>query len=376
MPDHAPLSDTVAELQTLVLEPQASMAKMLQQIAERDREIVERDQEIERLTAQIDKLRRMHFGRKSQQLERQIDRLETQLEDLAAGSGVADVRRARARASSSGVSAASPQEALPHHLPLEKRVLEPASNCPKCDNVMELLGEDVSEQLARVMAMFKVIRTIRRKRICTGCGHIAQPPMPGLPIERSIAHPSLLAEIIVSKYANHTPLYRQSEIAARDGVRLDRATMARWVGQCEELWRLLTEALRRYTMATARLHADDTPIPVLPPGNRKTRSGRLWVYVRDDRRSGSREPAAVWFAYSSDRKGIHPQTHLAGFEGVLQADGYAGFNELTESGKVRLASCWDHARRYVFNVHETAPSETTKRWLDMIGDLYEIEAAR
>ncbi|WP_200829004.1 IS66 family transposase zinc-finger binding domain-containing protein, partial [Caballeronia choica] len=186
---------TVAELHALVLEQQASIAKMQQEIAEREREIVERDQQIERLKAQIDKLRRMHFGRKSEQLERQIDRLETQLEDLATGSGVADVRRARARASSSGVSAASPKEALAPHLPREEHELEPDSICPKCNSAMELLGEDVSEQLARVTAMFKVIRTIRRKRICTGCGHIAQPPMPGLPIERSIAHPSLLAEI-------------------------------------------------------------------------------------------------------------------------------------------------------------------------------------
>ncbi|WP_250479595.1 MULTISPECIES: IS66 family transposase [unclassified Caballeronia] len=375
MPDHAPLPDTVAELRALVLEQQASMTKMRQEIAERDREIVERDQELDRLKAQIDKLRRMHFGRKSEQLDRHIDRLETQLEDLAAGSGVADVRRARARASSSGASATSSKEALAPHLPREERVLEPNSICPKCDIGMDLLGEDVSEQLARVTAMFKVVRTIRRKRVCANCGHIEQRPMPGLPIERSIAHPSLLAEILVAKYANHTPLYRQSEIAARDGVRLDRATMARWVGQCEELCRLLTEALRRYTMATAKLHADDTPIPVLAPGNKKTKTGRLWVYVRDDRRSGSSEPAAVWFAYSPDRKGIHPQTHLAEFRGVLRGDGYAGFNEITESGKVRLASCWDHARRYVFNVHETAPSDTTKRWLDMIGDLYEIEAA-
>ncbi|PRX27318.1 transposase IS66 family protein [Paraburkholderia sp. BL18I3N2] len=151
--------------------------------------------------------------------------------------------------------------------------------------------------------------------------------------------------------------------------------MARWVGKCEELCRLLTEALRHYTMSAAKLHAHDTPIPVLAPGNKKTKTGRLWVYVHDDRRSGSSVPAAVWFAYSPDRKGVHPQTHLAGFEGVLQADGYAGFKEPIESGKVRLACCWDHARRYVFNVHETAPSETTKQWLDMIGDPYEIEAA-
>lgn len=140
---------------------------------------------------------------------------------------------------------------------------------------MQVLGEDSSEQLARVAAAFKVIRTVRRKLVCRGCITITQPPMPWLPIERSIAHPSLLADILVSKYTDHQPLYRQSAIAARDGVTLDGASMGRWVGQCEALCAPLTEALRRYTVAATKLHADDTPIPVLSPGNRKTRTGRL-----------------------------------------------------------------------------------------------------
>ncbi|MFM0053947.1 IS66 family transposase, partial [Caballeronia grimmiae] len=127
-------------------------------------------------------------------------------------------------------------------------------------------------------------------------------------------------------------------------------------------------------MATSKLHADDTPIPVLAPGNKKTKTGRLWVYVRDDSRSGSKEPAAVWFAYSPDRKGIHPQTHLAGFEGILQADAYGGFNELYESGKVREVACWDHARRYIYDVHARTPTEATRQVLELIGELYGIEA--
>jgi hypothetical protein len=169
-------------------------------------------------------------------------------------------------------------------------------------------------------------------------------------------------------------LYRQSQIAARDGVKLDPASMGRWVGQCEALCEPLTEALRRYTMAPSKLHADDTPIPVLEPGKKKTRTGRLWVYVRDDTRSGSTEPAAVWFAYSPDRKGIHPQTHLAGFEGILQADAYSGFNELYEGGKIREAACWDHARRYIYDVHVRTPTNATRQVLELIGELYGIEA--
>ncbi|KVZ32118.1 IS66 family transposase [Burkholderia ubonensis] len=354
------LPDDVETLRALLLEARAQLA--------------ERDLEIEQLKAQLDKLRRMQFGRKSEQLDREVARLETALEDLTGERGVADVRRARQSSASTPVGDASPKEALPPHLPREERVLEADTTCPKCGNAMQPLGEDVSEQLARVAAMFKVIRTIRRKTVCPCGHHLSQPPMPGLPITRSIAHPSLLADILVSKYADHAPLYRQSQIAARDGVKLDPASMGRWVGRCEALCDALTEALRRYTVAPSKLHADDTPIPVLEPGKKKTKTGRLWVYVRDDARSGSTEPAAVWFAYSPDRKGIHPQTHLAGFEGILQADAYSGFNELYESGKIREAACWDHARRYIYDVHARTPTEATREVLELIGGLYGIEA--
>lgn len=360
MTDDVPLPDDVDALKALLIEARAQLA--------------ERDIEIEQLKAQIDKLRRMQFGRKSEQLDRQIERLETKLEDLTGGRGAADVRRARASGTSAPVGTTAPKEALPPHLLREEHVLDTGSNCPNCGNAMQPLGEDMSEQLARVAAAFKVIRTIRRKAVCPCCHHFSQPQMPVLPIERSIAHPSLLADILVSKFADHQPLYRLSEIAARDGVTLDRASMGRWVGQCEELCRPLTEALRRYVMASFKLHADDTPIPVLAPGNRKTRTGRLWVYVRDDSRSGSTEPAAVWFAYSPDRKGIHPQSHLAGFEGILQADAYGGFNELYEGGRIREAACWDHARRYLYDVHVRTPTEATRHVLELIGELYGIEA--
>ncbi|SOE68827.1 Transposase [Burkholderia sp. OK233] len=356
----ADLPDDVATLKAMLVEARASLA--------------ERDLEIERLKVLIDKLKRMQFGRKSEQLDRQIERLEKELEDLTAARGVADIRRAQASTSSVPAAENAPKEALAPHLPREDHTLDPESSCPDCGVPMRTLGEDVSEQLARVTAAFKVIRTIRRKMICPCCSHIAQPPMPGLPIERSIAHPSLLADILVSKYADHLPLYRQEEIAARDGVTLDRGSMGRWVGQCEALCAPLTEALRRYTMAATKVHADDTPIPVLAPGNKKTKTGRLWVYVRDDRRSGSTEPAAVWFAYSPNRQGIHPQAHLADFEGILQADAYSGFNELFTDGTIREAACWDHARRKLFEVHASTPSDATQKALDMIGELYSVEA--
>lgn len=374
MSDHAPLPDDVATLQALVREQQASIKQMQQDLSKMLLDMAERDLEIERLKVLIDKLKRMQFGRKSEQLGRQIERYETQLEELTAGRGVADIRRARESTSNVSTGETASKEALPTHLPREDHALDPEPTCPDCGEPMQALGEDVSEQLARVAAAFKVIRTIRRKTICPCCNRIMQPPMPGLPIERSIAHPSLLADILVSKYADHLPLYRQEEIAARDGVTLDRASMGRWVGQCEALCEPLTEALRRYTMAATKIHADDTPIPVLAPGNKKTKTGRLWVYVRDDRRAGSQDPAAVWFAYSPDRKGVHPQTHLAGFKGILQADAYSGFNELFTDGSIREAACWDHARRKLYDVHASTPSATTQEVLERIGELYAIEA--
>jgi transposase len=271
MSDGAELPDDVQTLQALLAEAHAQLA--------------ERDLEIEQLRAHIDKLKRMQFGRKSEQLDREVTRLETQFENLTAERGVVDVRRARQ--SGANALAGAPKEALPPHLLREEHVLEAELTCPKCGTAMQPLGEDISEQLARVAAMFAVIRTIRRKTVCPCGKHISQAPMSGLPITRSIAHPSLLADILVAKYADHTPLYRQSQIAGRDGVKLDPASMGRWVGQCEALCEPLTEALRRYTTTTPKLHADDTPIPVLAPGNKKAKTGRLWVYVRDGEKFSS-----------------------------------------------------------------------------------------
>jgi transposase len=373
MHDDGDLPDDIDALKALLVKARASISQMQQDMAERDLEI-------ERLKAQIDKLKRMQFGRKSEKLGRQIEQLEARLEDLTSSRGAAETRDAQAgrksaSASKSTESERASREALPEHLPREEHVLEPEPTCLECGGEMKPLGEDVSEQLGRIMAAYRVIRTIRRKKICACCHRIAQPPVPSLPIERSIAHPSLLGDFIVSKYGDHQPLYRQSEIAARDKVTLDPANMGRWVGQCTALLNPLLEAVRRYAMAGSKIHADDTPIPVLAPGNKKTKTGRLWVYVRDDRRSGSAQPPAVWFAYSPNRQGVHPQAHLTDFKGVLQADAYAGFNELFIDGSIREAACMAHARRKLYDIHVRTPSDTTQKALDYIGELYGIEAS-
>lgn len=221
---------------------------------------------------------------------------------------------------------------------------------------------------------FRVIRTVREKHACTKCDAIVQAPAPSRPIERGIAGAGLLARVLGSKYAEHTPLYRQSEIYSRQGVELSRSLLSGWVDACCRLLSPLEEALRGYVLSDGKHHVDDTPVQMLLSGNKKTKSGRLWKYVRDDRNAGSAVAPAVWFAYSPDRKAIHPQTHLASFRGVLQADAYAGFNELYRGGQITEAACWAHARRKIHDVYARTPSALTEDALKRIGGLYAIGA--
>jgi transposase len=259
-------------------------------------------------------------------------------------------------------------------LPREEQVHEPACTCPNCGGAMRRLGEDATEVLEYVPASFKVIRHVRPKFSCRMCETIVQAPMPSLPIERGRPGPGLLAHVLVAKYADHLPLYRQSGIYAREGVELERSTLADWVGRSAALLDPLVAALRKEVMASDVLHGDDTPVPVLAPGLGKTKTGRLWTYVRDERPHGGSRPPAAAFFYSPDRKGEHPQTHLKGFKGVLHADGYAGFNAIFEKANAIEAACWAHARRKFFDVHAANGSPIAHEALYRIGALYGIEA--
>ncbi len=227
--------------------------------------------------------------------------------------------------------------------------------------------------LEYVPARFKVIRHVRPKLSCTKCDTIVQAEAPSRPIARGLAGPGLLAHVLVSKYADHLPFYRQAEIYAREGVELERSTLADWVGSTSELLKPLHEALRQYVMSDRKLHADDTPVPVLAPG-RQDQARALWTYVRDDRPAGDTAAPAVWFAYSPDRRGEHPHRHLAEFKGTLQADAYAGFNRLYDSGRIQEAACWAHVRRKFFDLHEAHASPITTEALERIGSLYAIES--
>lgn len=198
--------------------------------------------------------------------------------------------------------------------------------------------------------------------------------MPSKPIERSYAGPGLLARVVTAKYAEHTPHYLQSEIYRRQSVELSRATLSRWSGAVSELLAPLYDMLRQYVLMPGKVHTDDIPVPVQEPGSGKTRTARLWVYVRDDRNAGSELPPVVWFAYSPDRKGVHPQQHLAGYSGILQADAYGGYNALYETGRITEAACMAHARRKIHDVHVRTPPGITTEALRRIGELYAIEA--
>src|ERR1022692_1599018 len=339
-----------------------------------------RESEIEHLKLLIAKLQHMQFGRKSEKLARQIEQLELRLEDLQAK----PAESVSQPESQSGVTAspllistaAKPaRRPLPEHLPRQTQRHEPKeSACPDCGGALRKLGEDVSEMLEFVPASFFVVRHVRPKLSCTKCDHIVQAAAPSRPIERGVAGPGLLAHVLVSKYADHLPLYRQSEIYARQGIELERSTLADWVGGTSRLLEPLIEVLRRYVTASGKLHADDTPVPVLAPGNGKTKTGRLWTYVRDDRPAGNPTAPAVWFAYSPDRKGEHPEQHLRQFRGALQADAYAGFNQLyKEDGRIQEIACWAHVRRKFYDLQEAHASPIASEALERIAALYAIE---
>src|SRR5450830_192700 len=371
MPDAAPLPDDIAALKALLLQRDSEVQQLRNAVSTLEQALNVRTLEIEQLKLQIAKLKRMHFDRKSEKIDRKIEQLETRLEDLIAEDVASEQELPAATAPTRAKAARQP---LPAHLPRDERIYESDETvCVQCGGGFKHLCDDVSEQLEIIGAAFKVLRHVRRKRACACCDRIVQGVAPSRPIERGLAGPGLLAQIIVAKFADHQPLYRQAEIYARQGVELDHSTMARWVGACGALVRPLVDALQRYVLTAGKVHTDDTTMLVLAPGNSQTRTARMWVYVRDDRRSGSMAAPAAWFAYTQNCQGIHPQIHLAGFRGVLQADAYPGYDKVFADGDVREAACMAHARRKIHDLHTTKATATTTEVLRRIAQLYAIE---
>jgi transposase len=350
------------------------------------RMLVSRDETIAKLLAEIARLRRWQYGRSSERLGELMTQLQLALgdvpqTDLHAGSPSSTDIETHSTTAPTTVPAQSkvtplrrPARSFPEHLPREVVTHTPSlCNCPHCGSGLRRLGEDVSEVLDYVPGYFRVWRHVRPKLACRSCAHIEQAPAPSRPITRGMADSGLLAQVLVSKYADHTPLYRQEQIYRRAGVQLERATLAAWVRESSRLLEPLANALGRYVKQAQKVHTDDTPVPVLEPGRGKTRTGRLWTYVRDDRPCGSRAPPAVWYQYSPDRKSERPLQHLQGFKGILQADAYAGYNALYQSGQIIEAACWAHARRKFFDLVELDRSPIAQEALARIAALYAIE---
>ena len=397
MPNQLP--DDIAELKQLLIAKDAALvAKDAELVAARNGLVITQ-LTIEKLNAQLAKLRREKFGPSSERIERAIAQLELALEEAQAAraEAIASVAQAPepetpalsadALAPGAPVAEKKKRRMLPAELPRRDIVHAPADVCKACGgHDLRKVGESVTEVLEYIPGRFEVVRHLPPACSCRKCESMVQAPMPDLPIPRGMAGPGLLAHITIAKFCDHLPLYRQAEIYRRSGLDIDRGQLAEWLGHLAWLLRPLAELIAEHVMAGRMIHADDTPVPVLAPGAGKTKTGRQWVYLRDERPHAGTAPPAVLYRYTPDRKGEHCRAELARFVGWLHADGYAGFGRLYDiegadsqllplQGPPRMAevACWAHARRYFFDEYKSNGSTIAKEALDRIGALFDIE---
>src|ERR1700761_6488442 len=368
------LSDDVAVLRALVLEAWA----------ERDAERAEKGRladQNDSLRHPIRQLQRMQFGRRSETLD--PDQLNLGLEDLeqAVAAGEAEeektdpgLKRARAAKRRAG------RGALPNHLPRIEVVIEPEDTaCPCCGAAMQVIGEDRAQRLDVIPAQYQVVVTRRPKYACRSCQEaIVQARAPARLIEGGLPTERVVADVLVSKYADHCPLYRQAQILERQGIEVDRATLAFWVGYAAAEIRPLWQLMREQLLSSTKLFADETRAPVLDPGRGRTKTGYFWVIARDDRPWQGGAPPAVLYSYAPGRRAGYAVALLDGFTGVLQTDGYAAYHSLADpkraGGPVSLAHCWSHCRREFFDIAKTAPAPIAIEALKRIAEFYAIEA--
>ena len=347
------LPDDVAELQAMIALRDAEIGTYLQKLSIFETEIKERDYRIEKLQHQLEGLRRHQFGARSEAL----DQLELTLEDEEIARAVETPVAEDVSDISNDTPKGKPKrKPLPDHLPRNDEILSPGTECSACGGSLKTLGEDITEELEYIPGRFVVNRIIRPRMACTCCEAICQSPLPSRPIEKGRPGPGLLAHVLVNKYADHLPLYRQSQIFGREGVDLDRSTLADWVGKSAALLEPLAKAIERHVLAGQAIFADDTPVKMLSPGAGKTKTARLWAYVRDERPWASEAPPAAFYRFSRDRKGEQPTEHLKNYTGWMHADGYSGFNELYQSGRVGEVACMAHVRRKFVDVHKSQGS--------------------
>jgi len=380
-PDQLP--NDLEEMRRLFLAQAANLERLTAELTAAKAGLMAYALQIEKLKFQLARLRRQRFGSSSERIDREIAQLELRLEELEA-------TKAEAEAKSEALAPATPATDTPAKPKKPRRkfserlvrttvVHEPqACPTPGCDGTLRKVSEDVTEILKYIPGRFEVERHVRPVCSCRKCETMVQEPMPALPIPRGEADASVLAHVAIAKYCDHVPLYRQSEIYARDGVELDRSMLADWNGKSAWLLEPLAEKIGEHVMAGKMIHADDTPVKVLAPGRGTTKTGRFWAYLRDERPHAGPAPPAVFYQFTPDRKGEHCRAHLAAFTGQLHADGYSGFAQLYERagakpGPIIEIGCWSHARRGFFDVFDSNGSPIAKEALEKIGVLFDIE---
>ncbi len=339
--------------------------------------LLEERAESERLRQIIKALQRHRFGRRAESLPE--DQLLLALEEVeqveATGQAKAEAAAPAEKAARTAKRRAN-RGALPAHLPRIETVIDVESTlCPCCSGLLHRVGEDVCEHLDIVPAQVRVLVVRRPKYACRACQEgVVQAPAPARLIEGGLPTDATIAQVLVSKYADHLPLYRQAQILARQGISLDRSTLADWVGRAAFLLRPVHERLLAKLKASPKLFADETTAPVLDPGRGRTKTGQLWAYARDDRPWGGPDPPGVAYVYAPDRRADRPVAHLFGFRGVLQVDGYGGYRVLAEKGEVQLAFCWSHVRRRFYELASAGPAPIATEALARIAVLYRIES--
>jgi transposase len=335
--------------------------------------------EIERLKLLLAKARREQFGQSSERGKLLVEQLELAIEDLeetqAEEETKAEVAAPETAAQTRRRAPRGPRK-LPDDLPVERIVERAPCACGKCGGLrLRKLGEVVSKTLECEPRRWKIVERVREKFACRDCEAITEPPAPSHPIPRGFAGPSLLAMILVGKFADHQPLNRQSAAFAREGVEIDTSTLADWVGACVVALDPIVSRLREHVLTAERLHVDDTTVPVL--AKTKTRIGRLWTYVRDDRPFGGADPPAAFYDYSPSRHGEYPRKVLTAWSGVMQADAFSGFNALYAAGRkpgpIFEAACWAHGRRDFFDLAKLTKAPIAGEIVRRIDELFAIE---
>jgi transposase len=375
------LPDDVASLKALVLAARAASDAAEARSASLAAEVDRLTARTERLDHIVSVLRRAQFGRRSERIA--DDQIELALEDVETQHGAEDaaVENTNTVVKAEGTKARRANRGhLPEHLPREEIVIEPVVNaCPCCGGALHVIGEDVSERLDKVPAKLRVIVTRRPKYACRRCTDgVVQAPAPNRLIDGGLPTEALVTDVLVSKYADHLPLYRQAQILAREGVAIDRSTLAHWVGFAAYELAPLHDRLVDILKTSTKLFADETRCPVLDPGRGKTKTGYLWAIARDDRPWGGSDPPAVAYRYAPGRGAEHASALLAGFSGVLQVDGYAGYDRQADAtrpgGPLALAYCWSHFRRRFYDIAKAGNAPIASEALNRIGALYAVEA--